>query len=145
MTTPSWFKREIRHGDVGPDVVCVKRILGLDWETPWDTSAEVLLRGYYGTGVVTAEVAEKIGERAADAAGLAPEWYYRDLTVGDYGDDVDAVRKLIGLEAGVFCPRMRDAVKRYEGTHGRNPTGIVDLELARMLGEALGTAPSQFA
>jgi peptidoglycan hydrolase-like protein with peptidoglycan-binding domain len=133
---PSWYRRPIRPGDTGPDVVALKRIFGLDWETPWDDASVMLLRGYYGTDTVTPEIAAAIGEAAAPAAGLPPLWFERDLHMGDYGNDVDAVRRILGLRPGVYDETLRDAVKRYEGNHGINPTGVVTEKLALIMGEA---------
>lgn len=133
---PTWFKREIRPGDSGPDVRVVKRILGLAYDDVWDAPAQALCRGYYGTDGISAEIAERIGEAAADAEGLPPLWYSRDLSLGDYGDDVDSVRSILRLPPGVYDVKCSDAVKRFEGNHGINPTGLVTEDLAKIMGEA---------
>lgn len=132
---PLWFKREIHPGDSGPDVRAVKRILGLDYDSEWNADSQTLLRGYYGVDVITAEIAEQIGEAAATAEGLPPLWYTRDLQIGDYGDDVDAVRKILGLKPGIYDTSCFNAVKRFEGNHGINPTGVVTESLALIMGE----------
>ncbi len=134
--TPRWYVREIHAGAAGPDVKACKRILGLDWETPWDVEAQVLLRGYFGQDHVTAEIAEKIGESEASAAGLPPEWYARDLVPGMWGPDVDAVRRIMTLGHGIYDDALESAVRRYQSNHQITPTGVVTEDLALLLGEA---------
>lgn len=133
---PKWYVREIRAGMAGPDVKTCKRILGLDWETPWDGTAQVLLRGYFGRDYVTADIAEKIGESEAAAEGLPPEWYVRDLEPGMWGPDVDAVRKILDLGHGIYDDHMESAVRRYQSNHQIVPTGTINEELSLLLGEA---------
>jgi peptidoglycan hydrolase-like protein with peptidoglycan-binding domain len=133
---PKWFRREIRPGDSGPDVVTVKRILGLDYSNSWDESAAMLLRGYFGSEVITAEIAEQIGESAAEAAGLPPEWFERELRADAQGVDVDILRKILGLRPGTYDTECEAAVRRYQGNHGIIPTGLVNESLARLMGEA---------
>jgi peptidoglycan hydrolase-like protein with peptidoglycan-binding domain len=134
---PHWFTREIRPGDTGPDVRAVKRILGLDYETIWDSDCVTVLRGYFGSDVITAEIAEKIGETAATAAGIPPEWWAdRDLGPGDYGDDVDAVRKIFKLKPGAYDSHVENAVRRFQSNHEIAPTGRITEDLALLMGEA---------
>lgn len=133
--TPKWWRRPIRKGHLGPDASAAQRILGLP-EGIWDDACVAVLKGYYSTDVLTEDIAQRIGEAEATAAGLPPLWWEdRELSFGMYGDDVDAVRKLLGLPPGAFDEKTTNALKRYEQNNGRWPTGVVTQELALLLGE----------
>ena len=139
---PSWFRREIGIGDFGPDVNIVRRKLGLP-TGQYTAQVAALIRGLcerYGLKVsseVTAEVAGLLGETEARIAGLTPEWYVRELRFGDEGPDVHALRLILGLpgDPDRLDIQCSNAVRRFQSGSGLKPTGVVDAELALLLGE----------
>jgi peptidoglycan hydrolase-like protein with peptidoglycan-binding domain len=141
---PLWYSREINLGDEGPDVRIVRRKLGLDPDQPYDVIAAERIRGMAGknkvssAGEVNEAVAEVLGESAATAAGLAPEWFTRDLQLWFEGDDVLAVRRILGvghLGDNRYDPDVEAAVRRYQSANALVVDGLVNEELARKLGE----------
>lgn len=144
MTTPLWFKREINIGDEGPDVAVVRRKLGLPDDGPYDRIVAERIRGMAKhlivntAGEVNAEVAAVLGESAANKAGLTPTWYERDLQLWFEGDDVLALRKVLGVanvEDNRYDPDLESAVRRFQSAQGLEITGLVDAELAILIGE----------
>lgn len=140
-SVPSWYHREIGLGDYGADVNIVRRKLGFP---PGQYTREVsrLITGLcsrHGIAVleeVTPEVAVLLGETEAASAGLTPEWYVREIGPGDTGHDVSSLRQILGLPAGdVFDRACDNAVRRFQSGCGVNPTGRVDDDLARLLGD----------
>lgn len=133
--TPQWFTRPLQLGDRGGDVRVVRRKLGLPDGNEMDDATVAHLLGATGQAVVTEEVAELFGESAADAAELTPEWFTRPLRVGDYGSDVDVLRGKLGLPAGIFDWKCDAAVRRVQSAARITPTGVVDAEVARIIGD----------
>lgn len=135
---PAWYRREIGLGDEGPDVRIVRRKLGLDPDGIYDRTVEEMIRGMGGKkGRVTKATAGKLGEAEASKAGLVPEWYLRPLQLWFEGEDVRALRSLLGLGRADnrYDPDCEAAVRRVQSAHGMRPTGLVDEETAKVLGE----------
>lgn len=141
MSVPSWYQREIGIGDYGPDVNVVRRKLGFP---PGQYTREVarLIAGLCSrhriavTEEVTPEVATILGETEAAVAGLTPEWYIREVGPGDTGHDVSSIRQVLGLPAGdLFDRTTENAIRRFQSGCGVVPTGRVDADLARLLGD----------
>lgn len=138
MSTPSWYKRPIGVGDTGPDVKVVLRKLGLDPDGPFDQLATCRVKGVARTlgifnhdGVVDETIAGKLGEAAT--AGLLPEWF--SLRLGDTGTMVARAGTLLGWETSEFTEEMEAVVRRFQSASRIEPTGILDAETARALGE----------
>jgi murein L,D-transpeptidase YcbB/YkuD len=137
---PSWFKRTIRPGDTGPDVKVVLRKLGLDPEEPFGDLAAVRIKGvarslgiFAHDGDVDERIASVLGEAAATEAGLLPEWF--SLRLGDTGTIVARAARLLGQDGDVFTEEMESAVRRLQSTSRIEPTGVLDAETARLLGD----------
>lgn len=143
MTVPLWYKREINLGDYGPDVRTIQRILGLEITGIYDKTTMALVMGLSTvkkvatTGEVNAVVAEKTIGPASDES-LVPEWFHRELRHFDMGVDVQALNSLLGLDPGDdrFREETEAAVRRLESSIGRRVSGVVDEELAKILGPA---------
>ena len=131
---PHWFRREIHPGMTGSDVDAARRLLRLP-SGPWDTEAALRMNGRCkGSGaILTASVAEVLGETVL--AGLTPSWWHRGLSRGMSGPDVLALRARLDLEPGGYDLELEDEVRRWQSAHDITPTGVVDEELARLLGE----------
>lgn len=145
MTTPLWFKRELHIGDEGPDVRIVRRKVGLPDDGPYDIITAERIRGVgkqkkiQTDGEVNADVATALGESAANKAGLAPEWYTRDLQLWFEGDDVLALRKILDVPNTTdnrFDPDLEAAVRRFQSGAGIPVDGLVDADLAKLIGDA---------
>lgn len=144
MTVPRWFKRELYIGDEGPDVRVVRRKLGLPDEGPYDRIVAERIRGMAKhknietDGEVNADVAEALGESAVNLAGLTPEWYVRDLQLWFEGEDVRALRGILGVpnvEDDRYDPDLEAAVRRFQSANGLPVDGLVTADLAVLLGE----------
>ena len=136
---PLWFRRVIREGDVGADVNVVRRKLGMYPEGPFDRAVIERIRYMAKDSTVTVVdevVAEKLGESAANAAGLLPAWFERPLELHDVGEDVRALRKVLGVwDDNRYEVDCESAVRRYQSQQGKIPDGKVDEDLARALGD----------
>jgi len=146
-TLPHWFYRTITRGMTGPDVDIVRRKLGLG-PGSYDRTCEGMIRAMStknskaSLGEVNDELAGVLGETQASRAGLVPEWYKLELRPEDvfdyFGEDVRLLRGRLALDANtdVWTPEVVDAVRRFQSQHGLTPTGVVDEEFAKVLGEA---------
>lgn len=140
--TPTWYRRRISLGDEGPDVRIVRRKLGLNPDGPFDRVASERIRGLAKakgikpTGDVTADVAAELGEAAT--ADLAPEWFQRELELWQEGEDVRALRLLMGLDYrdNRFDPDLEAKVRQFQSQHQIMPNGRVSEDLAKLIGEA---------
>lgn len=137
---PSWYRRPIGRGDTGPDVKVALRRLGLDPDEPYGDLAVVRVRGiarklglYRHDGVVDEQIAAWLGEAEITKAGLLPAWFC--LKIGDNGTQVAAAAKLLGMATSEFTSEMEDAVRRFQSSKRIEPTGVIDAETARSLGE----------
>jgi murein L,D-transpeptidase YcbB/YkuD len=141
--TPMWFKRTITEGMTGDDVSVVRRKLGLT-EGPYDRTTMIRVIGLASksnvksSGEVSPAVAELLGESEANKAGLAPAWFERDLWPEDEpsGEDVRQLRGRLALDVGRsdFTQEVEYAVRRFQSSHRLDPNGIVDEQLAKLLG-----------
>jgi hypothetical protein len=137
---PSWYRRTIGPGSEGPDVRVVLRKLGLDPDQPYGELAIARIKGvarrlgvFDHDGVVDEEIARALGEAATAEAGLMPEWF--SLKRGDTGSIVARAARLLGLDTDEFDGEMEDAVRRLQSSSRIDPTGVLDAETARALGE----------
>lgn len=137
---PSWFNRPISPGDTGPDVRVALRKLGLDPDEPYGDLAMARVKGFARTrgiydhdGVLDEVVAILLGEAEITKAGALPEWMC--LKVGDTGTQVAAAAKLLGMAGTEFGPELEDAVRRFQSGKRIEPSGVIDAETARALGE----------
>ena len=132
MTEPAWFTRELADGDEGDDVLIVQRKLGIPMTGVYDQNTQTRVRGFqkkHGleeTGTMTKKTARKVGDKASK--GSAPEWFERDLSEGDTGLDVDALRIAIGQPnlPDYYDNGLADAVRRFQAEVGIKPTGKAD-------------------
>lgn len=141
--TPLWFKRRIVLGMYGPDVDVVRRKLGLE-PGPYDRTTMEKVKGMARrdkietNGEVDELVAERLGESEANQRVVTPSWWYRELEMRrDEGEDVRSLRKILGLgdADNRFDADLEAAVRRFQSGLGLEPTGKVDVDLARQIGE----------
>lgn len=132
--TPSWFTRELGPGDSGDDVRVVQRRIGLPATGIYDETTERSVRGLQRkeglpmTGNVDRKTASRVGERKRK--GQVPEWFTRDLALGDHGDDVAELNALLGLSPlHRFEPDLEAAILREQSARGLALTGVADAEL----------------
>lgn len=129
---PLWFVRIIGPRDHGPDVSIVQRLLGLIPDGKYGFGTQMVVRGFQRgiglplSGYVDEETAIALGPRATD--GITPEWFSQDIHPGE--PEYSIVLDIFGDEAGL---------RRFQGNHGRPPTGVVDETTARLI-EGLGHA-----
>lgn len=128
MSTPVWFSRTIGDGDVGRDVAIVQRKLGLLPTGRADAAFSLVVRGFQkgvglpATGYVDGPTAQALGEQ--EGFGLLPAWWSGPIRPRDPG--YAHVLTLLGAD-GV------DAVKRFQGNHRLEPTGVIDETTARLV------------
>ena len=137
MSLPKWFRRTLVDGEVGPDVQVVARKLG-GASARYDAELIARVRGYqYMTGlemdgVVGPLTAGALGE-AADA-GMTPDWFTRDLSLGMTGHDVGLLNFSLGETGDMFGPDTRRAVLRFQSANRLPLSGVVDSSMALLLG-----------
>lgn len=136
--TPTWWTRELGSGDSGDDVRVVQRRLGIAVTGIYDEPTERSVRGLQRkeglpmSGKVDGKTASKVGERKRQ--GKAPEWFTRDLALGDHGDDVAELNVLLGLpRLHRFEPDLEAAVLREQSARGLELTGVADAALVAAL------------
>lgn len=142
---PSWFRRDLAFGAIGPDVIVVQRKLKMVATGVYDRETEARVRAVQmehhltPSGSVDAVTAEHIGE--VERHGLVPDWFTRTLALGAEGDDVEQLRYLLGLpRAGAFDVVVEDHVRRFQSQHRIHPDGIVTEAVAILLGEEVPVA-----
>lgn len=141
--TPLWFKRTIALGMTGADVKVVRRKLGFPADGPYDRAVQQKVIGLSRKartktdGEVNEDVAKDLGESAVNRSEVTPNWWVREIGLWEEGDDVRSLRKILGLgdNDNRFDPDAEAAVKRYQSDNGFEPTGKVDVDLARHIGE----------
>ena len=142
-TEPLWFKRDILLGMSGPDVDVIRRKLGLA-PGHYDRAAMEKVLGVarrakvQTNGEVNEAVADLIGESEANKAETTPEWFTRPLDgLWLEGEDVRSLRRILGFtnNDNRYDPDTEAAVKRLQSGLGLEPTGFVDVDLARKIGE----------
>ena len=124
--TPGWFHRDLGVGSSGPDVLVVHRKLGLPGVVFGETTAATVrgLQHRFGltvSGVVDEATARVLGEPLG--AGLPPDWWGGVVSPDEPGY-LMLVERFGLTEAGV---------RRLQGSHGLVPSGVVDLETARLM------------
>lgn len=138
---PAWWTRELDEDDRGDDVLIVQRKLGVPLTGVMDTTTMARIRGFqrkHGlqeTGTMTKKTAAKVGDKAS--RGSAPEWFVRDLSEGDTGLDVSALRIAIGQPnlPDYFDNNLADAVRRFQSSVKIKPSGKVDKATAVALAD----------
>ncbi len=145
MVEPLWYKRVITEGMVGEDVNVVRRKLGLT-DGSYDRAAIKRVVGFMSRngqksdGKVSPAVAEMLGESQANLAGLVPLWFERELGPKDMfsasGEDVRQLRGRLALDVGDdrYTPDVEGAVRRFQSHYGLEVNGIVDENVAKLLG-----------
>lgn len=136
----SWWRRDLSLGDQGPDVEVVQRKLRCWQNGVYDFETTARVRALQKrlelpvTGVVDQDTAEALGE--LPTALQVPSWYQRELVLGDEGEDVAALRRMLGLRPAPLFDRVcEDAVRRLQSERGVVPNGHANLDVARWLGE----------
>jgi hypothetical protein len=136
---PKWYHRTIVLGDSGPDVDVVRRKLNLG-PGSFDQTAKSMVSGMtWSEGDVTPDVAEKIGESAINEAGT-PDWFTTEFGPHDLfarsGEDVRFVRGKLGLGTADdrVDPDLEAAVRRFQSAHELEPNGVVNEDLANLIG-----------
>lgn len=129
MSVPMWFRRELRYGDYGSDVDTVRRKLLLEPGVFDETLSRIvkglaLRNGVTFEGSLNARLAELIGESEANVAGLLPQWYEEQKP--------EKLRELLSLQEG---DDLIPAIKRWQGSHGFIPTGVITEQQARLIGD----------
>jgi peptidoglycan hydrolase-like protein with peptidoglycan-binding domain len=145
---PSWFRRELAFGAIGPDVIVVQRKLKMIATGVYDRDTEARVRAvqmeYHlvPTGRVDEATAQRIGE--VERHGLVPDWFTRTLALGDEGEDVEQLRYLLGLpRAGIFDSVLEDRVRQFQSQHRIHPDGTVSEQVAILIGEEVPVAIPQ--
>jgi len=132
---PTWFHRDLDLGAVGRDVDIVHRKVGVpygDGHRYDETSAQFVCglqisNGLPQTGEVTVAEATILGPSSTD--GLIPDWY-QDGPLFEGSQGWDTVSALLDDPVDVTS-----ALKRFQGSHGIPPSGVVDETTAVMLSE----------
>lgn len=138
---PSWFTRELWPGDSGRDVLIVQRKLGCELTGVIDKPTEARIMGAKKksgakpTPNVDADLAKKLGERPTK--NLQPDWFHRDLELWSEGEDVRALRSILGLDDSDdrFTVDVELEVRRLQSQNKMRPSGRVDLDTAKILGD----------
>jgi peptidoglycan hydrolase-like protein with peptidoglycan-binding domain len=141
--TPLWYTRVIELGMTGPDVKVVRRKLGFLADGPYDQAVQQRVMGMSRRtntntdGEVNEDVAAVLGESAVNDSGLAPEWFTREIGLWEEGEDVRAVREILGLGSNDnrFDPDAEAALKRFQSSARLATTGRVDETTAIRMGD----------
>ena len=132
---PTWFHRDVDMGMVGRDVDIVHRKTGAPCGDGhcYDETSAMFVRGLQvaggllPTGIVSQVEATILGPSATDF--LVPDWY-KEGPLSEGSQVALIVGALLGKPANVAA-----ALKRFQGSHGIPPSGIVDETTAIMLNE----------
>lgn len=117
---PVWFTRDLTLGDEGEDVKIVQRKVDAPVTGVFDDATAARVRGVQKkmakkqTGVVDAETAEKLGEKAT--AGQVPDWLKTD------GADL-RVREILRLSN---IEPLDSALRRFQSQIGLDVHGELD-------------------
>lgn len=121
-----WWTRTLGCGDEGPDVEVVQRKLGMVVTGFFDLSTAISVRGLQDyaslptTGFVDEDTARALGPRAIDH--LAPKWFEgEDIRPGDQ------------LWDAVMGNRDEKWLRRFQGQHRIEPTGVINERTAQLL------------
>lgn len=125
-----WYRRELDLGDRGEDVKIVQKKVGSAVTGVYDDATAARVRGVEKTmgrkkqtGVVDAEVAAKLGEKAT--VGQVPDWFGTD-------EQDQRVRDILGLS---MLEPLDEAVRRCQSENGMELTGRVTSEFAVWLAD----------
>jgi peptidoglycan hydrolase-like protein with peptidoglycan-binding domain len=137
----SWYSRILTIGCVGADVELVQRKLrATTLSGVFDAETASRVRGIQWadklpvTGIVDSTTANAIGESVR--LGFTPDWFSRDMAVGDTGDDVAHLRVLLGYVGGAtFDTSLEAAVRRFQSAHHLPLTGVMGEADATVLGD----------
>jgi peptidoglycan hydrolase-like protein with peptidoglycan-binding domain len=129
---PVWYTRDLTLGDTGDDVLIVQRKLDAPLTGTYDDDTAARVRGAQKkmgkkqTGVVDAETAEKLGEKAT--AGQVPDWYTEPCEADCHCPAVAKVRVLLGQpNLPVYNDTaLQNAVRRFQSANGLKVSGVVD-------------------
>lgn len=77
---------------------------------------------------------------------MTPIWFHRPLTGGESGHDVAVVNRKLGVPADDYGSETIAHVRGLQAAHGLEVTGVVDADVAEILGEAAdhGIPPEWF-
>jgi hypothetical protein len=123
IVVPSWYRRALALGSEGADVELVQRKLNVATSGVFGVSTEAKVRGFqthHGlpvTGVIDEETADLLGESIRK--GLVPDWYKRDLSLGDHGDDVRSLGEALGIgdPGDRFGKVIEMVLRRFQASH----------------------------
>ena len=132
---PTWFHRDVEIDMVGRDVDIVHRKTGAPYGDGhrYDETSAMFVRGLQvaggllTTGIVSQVEATILGPSATDF--LVPDWY-QEGPLSEGSQVALIVSALLGKPANVVA-----ALKRFQGSHGIPPSGVVDETTAIMLNE----------
>lgn len=133
ITSPLWWTRSLRVGDRGHDVTAAQELFGLPQTGEYDYDLAIMVRGLQKmkglepTGELDEETARAMGPRSRDA--VPPTWW-ADVDIVPATDLYVEVSLAFGGE---------DGIRRLQGNYGIYPTGVIDQQLALIMG-ALGEA-----
>jgi peptidoglycan hydrolase-like protein with peptidoglycan-binding domain len=135
-----WWRRELELGDTGPDVDVLQRKLRCVSRGVYDAETQARVRalqkrlGRPVTGRLDQETAQGLGD--LPTASQAPSWYVRNLVLGDEGEDVAELRRMLGLSPSQkFTETVEMAVRRFQSGLGIPPDGVVGADVAIALGD----------
>lgn len=127
--TPRWWWRPLSLGDAGDDVLIVQRRLSAPMTGVFDDDTAARVRGVQRmarrkqTGVVDAETAEAIGEKAT--AGRPPGWF---------GTDEQEPRLRVLLRLSMLEP-LDAALRRFQSANGLELTGEADEATVQLIAD----------
>jgi len=129
---PAWYHRDLTLGDTGDDVLIVQRKLDAPLTGTYDDDTAARVRGAQKkmgneqTGVVDAETAENLGEKAD--AGQVPDWFTSECEPDCHCPAVAKVRVLLGQpNLPVYHDEaLQAAVRRFQSANGLEVSGRVD-------------------
>ena len=129
---PVWWTRDLTIGDEGDDVRIVQRKVDAPVTGTYDDDTAARVRGVQRrmgkkqNGVVDAEVAEKLGDKATK--GQVPNWFSETCEHGCACPAVAQVRILLGQpNLPVYLDHdLSAAVRRFQSANGLEVNGTVD-------------------
>lgn len=125
--TPLWWRRTLTVGDRGPAVSVVQRKLGMPTSGLYDQGTAIAVRGLQAdvglptSGDVDELTARWLGPRATD--GVIPDWYN--------GEPVYPREQRYAV---VLQGHSESWLRRFQGNHDIEPTGMIDEQTAILLG-----------
>lgn len=132
MTTPVWYVRYLVPGYHGPDVMVLRKKMGLPPIGGYDDKVVRAVnefqrkQGIRVTGVVDSQTALALGER--EGHGLVPDWYPGHV-FGEGDAEWASVEEALGYDLST------NDLKRFQGNFRLPATGVVDEETAKVIHE----------